>query len=160
MTAYLPINVPEATPIGDFFSMVTCDGITTYFHYLLPIDQHRADDRSARNLRIAKFAVARRATQVEIAQAFGICRETVSRLAKKYRTEGESSFYAPRRGRGRVTVDARTAQRATELLAEGCSGRSTARQLGIAPSTFSEHRRAGIIATPASRAAHDDQGTQ
>ncbi len=157
MTAQLPIKVPEATPIGTFFSMVTCDGTTTYFHYLLPIDQHRADDRSARNLRIAKFAAAGCVTHAEIARAYGIRRETVSRFAKQYRTEGEPSFYARRRGRGRVTVDAQTVQRASELLVEGCSGRATARQLGIAPSTFSEHRRAGIITPPASRTALDDQ---
>ncbi len=157
MTTQLPINAPESMSIGAFFSMVTCDGITTYFHYLLPFDQHRADDRVARNLRIAKFAVARRATQAEIARAYGIRPETVSRLAKKYRTEGESSFHVQRRPRSRVTVNAETAQRATELLAEGCSGSSVARQLGIAPSTFSEHCRAGIIVKPERRTEHDDQ---
>ena len=46
MTTQLPINAPEATPIGTFFSMVTCDGITTYFHYLLPFDRHCANDKS------------------------------------------------------------------------------------------------------------------
>ena len=84
MTTQFPINVPDATPISNYFSMVTCDGTATYFHYLLPFDRHCANDKSARNLRIAKFAVEYLVTQVELAQACGIRPETVARLAKKY----------------------------------------------------------------------------
>ena len=159
MNTLLPIDPPNSTLIGNLYSMVTDHGVTTYFDCLLPIDRHREDDKSARNLRISKFAVEGRVTHTEIAQAFGIRRETVTHLAKKYRTEGEASFFATPRTRGRVTVNAQIAQQATELLAQGLSGRAVARQLGIAPSTFSEHCRAGIIKRPARPAADDDQSS-
>ena len=59
-------------------------------------------------------------------------------------------FFKPRRGRGRVTLDSQTISAAEQLLAQGQSGRQAARQLGIAPSTFSEHCRSGEIVRPTS----------
>ena len=107
----LPLAPPEAVPIDACFSMVTRDGVTTYFSNLFPFDCHRADDVRAKHFRMARFHVV----------------SAVRRLAAH-----------------------READR--EAVPGGMSGRAAAKQLGISPSTFSENRRAGVIAKPA---AHD-----
>ncbi len=139
---------PDAVPIGARHSMQTEDGVTTYFLYLDVIDQHPAGDAAERRLRIARFADMKVASQAEIAAAFGVSVMTVSRLLARYREHGGRGFFEPRRGRGRTKLDGDTISKAERLLAEGCSGRQAARELGIAPSTFSEHCRAGAIVRP------------
>ncbi len=144
----LALNSPLSIAIGNRYSMQTEHGITSYFLYLDAIDQHPANDLNERKLRIAKFADMKVAKQSEIAAAFGVSRTTVHRSLKLYREQGSGGFFLPRQGRGRVTLNADTILQAQELLSAGHSGRQTAQQLNIAPSTFSEHCRAGVITRP------------
>ena len=148
MTLSLPVSPPEALPIASGFSMITSDGTTTYFSNLLPFESHPADDVRCAHLRIARFHLTAGIPQTTLAEAFGVSRSTVKRAVRRYRSEGADAFFEPRRGRGRTVVDAPTAQRAHELLAQGMSARAAARQLAMSPSTFHENLRAGVIAKP------------
>ena len=152
MSQTLPLAPPEAVPIDACFSMVTRDGVTTYFSNLFPFDCHRADDVRAKHFRMARFHVVSAVRQSALAEAFAVSLPTVKRAVKRYREAGPDGFDQPRRGRGRTVIDAALATQAEAMLAQGMSGRAAAKQLGISPSTFSENRRAGVIAKPA---AHD-----
>ena len=113
-------------------------------------------------LRIAKFAESG-VRRVELEAAFGVNRSTVRRAVKRLRSQGEAGFFAPRRGRGRSVLDAATVREADRLLASELSGAAVARRLGIAVSTFSHNRRAGVVggeAVPARPGASVDRGAR
>ena len=125
--------------------MQTHDGFTFYFFNLEPFDCHRADDRRAMLLRVARLHVVSGVPQADLMNAFHLSRPTVARAVKRFRERGEDAFFEPLRRRGRTVVDAEMADQAAQLLASGMSGSACARQLGIPVSTFNETRRAGVI---------------
>ena len=132
--------------IGTRFSRVMEDGITTYLLFLDASDQHPTDDFRERSLHIGRFAAMKVDAQPKLAEAFGVSLQTVSCALKLYRDQGSVGFFKPRRGRSKL--DESVIKQAQQLLRPGKSGRQTARQLHIAPSTFSENYRAGAIVIP------------
>ena len=136
---------PEATLIGGDLSMQTVAGWTTYFANLVPIDRHAAEDSRAAQVRMARLHLLSGIRQEDVATAFGVSLSTVTRAVRRYREQGEAGFRQRRWGRGRVVLDAARVREAEALLAQGLSGSAVARRLGVAVSTFSENRRAGVI---------------
>ena len=96
----LPLKRAKAAGIGDtVFSFATENGRTVYFSNLEPFDCHAEGDRTARLLRIARFA-RHGVRHKDLMDAFGVSRTTVHRSLKKLAEEGEQGFFAPRKGRG------------------------------------------------------------
>ena len=145
MPPSLPMTPPAATLIGGDLSMQTCEDWTTYFANLVPIDRHSVEDVRARQCRMARLHLLSGIRQEDVAHAFEVSLSTVTRSVRLYRERGEEGFRQPRRGRGRVVLDAGRAREAEALLAGGMSGSAAARCLGIPVSTFNENRRAGVI---------------
>ena len=145
MPPSLPMTPPAATQIGGDLSMQTCKDWTTYFANLVPIDRHSAEDVRARQCRMARLHLLSGIRQEDVAHAFEVSLSTVTRSVRLYRERGEEGFRQPRRGRGRVVLDAGRVRKAEALLAGGMSGSAAARRLGIPVSTFNENRRAGVI---------------
>ena len=125
--------------------MVSDEGMTTYYNFQLPFDQHPADDRQAMLIRIAKFSALGSATQKQLAEAYGVSVKTVRRAVKIYREKGEPGFFEKPKPRRRTVFDEEMIRKASQLLAQGYSGSRAARELGIAVSTFNDNRRAGVI---------------
>ena len=145
MPPSLPMTPPAATQIGGDLSMQTCKDWTTYFANLVPIDRHSAEDVRARQCRMARLHLLSGIRQEDVAHAFEVSLSTVTRSVRLYRERGEEGFRQPRRGRGRVVLNAGRVREAEALLAGGMSGSASARRLGIPVSTFNENRRAGVI---------------
>ena len=141
----LPLAPPDATCIGEIFSMATIDDVTWYFANLLPEDWHPADDVRARNLRIARYHVISGIRQVELVRAFEVSTSTVQRSVRLYRKGGAGAFHEPPRRRGRTVIDAGMAKRAGKMLDGGMSRRAVAGELGVHPATFYENLRAGVV---------------
>ena len=146
MLVTLPLSPPDSIPIGNScFSIQISEDRITYYSNLQPFDCHPIKDQRDMLMRIGRLNVVSHIPQQHLVEAFTVSRSTVQRAARKYREQGEEGFCKPRRGRGRSVIDGPTAKRADQLLAEGLSGTEAAKQLGIAKSTFSENRRAGVI---------------
>ncbi len=160
MIATLPLSPPDNIPIGNScFSIQISEDRITYFSNLQPFDFHPIKNQRDMLMRIGRLRVVSNIPQQALIEAFTVSRSTVQRAARKYREHGEEGFYKPRRGRGRNVIDGPTAKRANQLLAEGLSGTEVAKQLGIAKSTFSENRRAGVIGSDLKLLSNQDAGS-
>ena len=156
----LSLSPPDSIPIGNScFSIQVSEHRITYCSNLQPFDCHPINDRRDMLMRIGRLNVVSHIPHQDLMEAFSVSRSTVQRAVNKYREHGEEGFYKPRRGRGRSVIDAQIAQRADQLLAEGLSGTEAAKQLGIAKSTFSEHRRAGLIGRDIKTPSTSDVGS-
>ena len=149
--AALPLQPPQATPIGRVWSMLDADGWTSYMRYLDIVDGHPSDDKPARLRRMAQIAHLRDATQLEIAAAFGVTRMTVHRALRRWREQGEAGFRQPRRPRRRTALDEAARQRAQQGLALGRSLRAMAAELGVSHETLRSYVQAGLVAAPTKR---------
>ena len=146
MNLTLPLSPPDSIAIANSgFSIQISEHQISYFFNLQLFDCHPLNDKRDLLMRIGRLNVISRIPQPQLVEAFGVSRSTVQRAAKKFREHGEKGFYKPRQGRSRTVINEHTAKRADQLLAEGLSGTKVAIQLGIAKSTFSENRRAGVI---------------
>ena len=156
----LSLSPPDSIPIGNScFSIQVSEDRITYCSNLQPFDCHPINDRRDMLMRIGRLNVVSHIPHRDLMEAFSVSRSTVQRAVNKYREHGADGFYKPRRGRGRSVIDAQIAQRADQLLAEGLSGTEAAKQLGIAKSTFSEHRRAGLIGRDIKTPSTSDVGS-
>lgn len=144
-TPALPLQPPQAVPIGRVWSMLEADGWTTYMRYLDVVDGHPADDKPARLRRMAQIAHLRHATQGEIAEAFGVTRMTVHRALRSWRAHGEAGFRQPRQPRRRTALDEAARQRAQQGLAGGRSLRAMAAELSVSHETLRSYVKAGLL---------------
>ena len=145
MQLNLPTSLPEATHIGNCFSMIKDDSYIYYFNNMQPVDFHDADDKAQMHLRVAKFFTMGAATQRQLATAFGVSRSTVQIAVKKFKAQGTEAFNLRRKPRTRTAIDEESAREASRMLSEGVGIRAVARALGVAPSTLHENMQAGAI---------------
>ena len=148
----LPFQPPQATPIGHVWSMLEANGWTSYMRYLDVVDGHPSDDKPARLRRMAQIAHTRHATQLEIAQAFGVTRMTVHRALRTWREHGEAGFRQARQPRRRTALDETARLRAQSALATGRSLRAVAAELAVSHETLRSYVQAGLV-PPASKPA-------
>ena len=73
------------------------DDEIVYLHGVMPVFIHRCDDIASFKMIVSQFYINGNAKQVELVRAFGIQPLALKRWVKKYRTEGPSGFFAPRR---------------------------------------------------------------
>ena len=111
MPPSLSMTPPAATLIGGDLSLQTCEGWTTYFANLVPIDRHAAEDVRAGQIRMARLHLVSGIRQEDVAHAFAVSLSTVTRAVRRYREQGEAGFRQRRRGRGRVALAAGSACR-------------------------------------------------
>ena len=141
----LPFQPPQATPIGHVWSMLEANGWTSYMRYLDVVDGHPSDDKPARLRRMAQIAHTRHATQLEIAQAFGVTRMTVHRALRTWREHGEAGFRQARQPRRRTALDETARLRAQSALATGRSLRAVAAELAVSHETLRSYVQAGLV---------------
>ena len=147
----LPLQHPQATPIGRVWSMLEADGWTSYMRYLDVVDGHPSDDKPARLRRMAQIAHLGHASRLEIAAAFGVTRMTVHRALCTWREQGEAGFRRARQPRRRTALDAAARSRAQGALAAGRSLRAVASELGVSHETLRSYVKAGLVSVPQSR---------
>jgi transposase len=86
--------------------------------------------------------------QVEIVDAFGVSKNSVSRSVKRYGREGPEAFFKARRGRGGSVLTDEVQANAQELLNLGKSKREVAEKLGIKYDTLRKAVSQGRLSEP------------
>ncbi len=138
----------DAVRVNSVLSVLTIDGSTHYFHCLLPIGRHAADDRCALLRRVGEMAAIGTATPRELACACGLGLSTVRRAVRVWREQGEAGFYSPRKPRARTAVTPEIKRAAERALTLGASLRLAARKVGLHVETLRRNIRAGVVAKP------------
>ena len=144
----LDLHPFDAVRVNRHLSFLTVQGQTFWFHCLLPIGTHPADDRRALRRRLGEFAHLGIATPAQLARACGLSTRTVYRARKRWAAEGEAGFYRPRKPRPRTAVTAEIKSIAERALALGRSLRAAARQAGLHVETLRQNLLAGVIRPP------------
>ena len=145
----LTLHLPEAVCVNQDLAVLTVDGQTIWFHCLLPVGAHDADDRRALRRRLGEFAHLGTATPAELARACGLSPRTVYRARKLWAEQGERGFHQPRQPRPRTAVSDAIGKIAEQALAMGRSLRAAAREAGLHVETLRQNILAGVVQRPA-----------
>ena len=100
----LALQPPEAVYVNHKLSVLTAQGQMWWFHCMLPVGVHAADDRRALRRRLGEFAHLGTATPVELGHTCGLSARSVYRARKLWAEQGERGFYTPRQSRPRAAV--------------------------------------------------------
>jgi transposase len=92
------VAVPAGVPIGKRLWLVDGDGQRAVFLGAAAICVYDVEDRDAQRVCIATLSRAGLAFDVEIAEAFGVHRNTVARLARQLAEQGLAGVVAAKRG--------------------------------------------------------------
>jgi hypothetical protein len=132
----LPIFPKGTTHITTELTFEKRDGRVTYFHGLLPVFTHDAEDIKSFRMITAQFCINGSAKLVEIERAFGVPANSVKRAVKLYREKGPKGFFAPRKARGAAVLTPPVLAEAQEKLDEGMEPPEIADKLGIKRDTL------------------------
>jgi hypothetical protein len=141
----LPLFPVGITLITERVGFERRDGQVVYFVGLIPVFHHAPDDLPTFRMFTSQLVATGNARQSEIARAFGIPTVSVKRAVKRYRNEGPSGFYSPRRGRGPAVLTEEVVVELERLIGVGESANEAARQLGLLPNTVAKAIRAGRV---------------
>jgi predicted transcriptional regulator len=134
----LPMFPGEATPINSLVSFCRRDGMVYYFNGMMPFFSHPEGDINAFRLITSQLLVNKIATQKDIVQAFGVSVISVKRYLRKYRQEGSSGFFKPRKGRGSTVLTSETLEKIQGYLNENRSIRSICEELCLKSDTLNK----------------------
>jgi len=144
----LPLFPDGATRINDRLSFVRREGQITYFHGVLPVFVHDAEDQATFRMITAQFCVHGNAQQVDVVRAFGVTAISVKRAVRRYREEGPSGFYEKRRMRGPAVLTPDVVRQVQRLLDEGQSTEQIAQERSLKKNTLDKAVRAGRLHRP------------
>jgi len=151
--ALLPLIPSGATQLSDLISVFCQDGKWTYFCGVQPVFEHPEDDRQSFRMFTALLFCQGACTQAQIIRTFGVSKNSVLRSVAKYREEGISGFYGPRRGRGPSVMTAEVIVQAEKLLAAGHSRKEVAKELDVQCDTLRKAIKQGRVQEPTAVAA-------
>ena len=144
----LPLFPDGATCINDRLSFIRREGQITYFHGVLPVFVHDAEDLATFRMITAQFCVYGSAQQVEVVRAFGVTAISVKRAVQRYRKKGPSGFYEERHTRGPAVLTPAVVRQVQRQLDEGQSTEQIAQQMNLKPNTLDKAVRAGKLYRP------------
>jgi hypothetical protein len=144
----LPLFPDGATCINDRLSFIRREGKITYFHGVLPVFVHDAEDLATFRMITAQFCVQGSAQQVEVVRGFGVTAISVKRAVQRYREKGPSGFYEERHTRGPAVLTPDVVRQVQRQLDEGQSTDQIARQMNLKPNTLDKAVRAGRLHRP------------
>lgn len=144
----LPVWRNEPVSINNAVSVCRADGRVFYFQNCLPVFTHAEDDLASFRMFTSQLVASGSCKQVEIAKAFGVTPLSVKRSVKKYRKQGPSVFFAPRRGRGGSVLTPEVMEEAQKLLDAGRPYSAVGKALHIKPNTLYKAVRAGRLTSP------------
>jgi hypothetical protein len=141
----LPILPSGCTPITDTLSVVNEAKQWTYFHGLLPVFMHDAEDLQSFRMFTAQLAATGACKQVDIQRTFGIASITVKRAVSLYRTGGCRAFFRPRKGRGPEVLKHAKVQELQLLLDTGMRYQDAAQQAKVNKDTVRKGIDRGLL---------------
>ena len=101
----IPIRLAhqDSFPVNPSLSILPLDHQLVYFHGLLPVLSHPADDPRARDRVLSLLVSLGTATVAQLARALDLSERTVARAVAAH---GEAAFDRPRRPRSRTALQA------------------------------------------------------
>ncbi len=147
----LPIFPEGTTKITEDLTFEMRDGRVTYFHGLMPVFSHAADDIRSFRMITSQFCAIGNAKQVEIARAFGVPIITVKRGVKLYREKGTAGFFARRSTRGPRVLTEEVMAEVQQKLDEGLHPSTVSDQLGLKRDTVRKAIRSGRLHRPSKK---------
>lgn len=136
--AQLPLIPNGTTHITNLLSVRKEDGNVVYFNGMMPVFSHEENDKASFKMITAQFCVNGYCKQMDIVRAFGVTQISVKRAAKKYREEGASSFFQPRKSRGPGVLTEDVLQLAQALFDQGKEVSEVGSELNIKKGTLSK----------------------
>jgi hypothetical protein len=146
---HFPIYPDGVTHINSNLAFSKDNGRVLYFNGQSPIAGHDENDVATFRAITSQFCVLGLATQVEVANAFGVTKLSVMRAVKIYRTKGPAGFYAARLTRGPAVLTPPILARAQELLDQRVEVGEVAATLCLKPNTLAKAIRGGRLHRPA-----------
>jgi transposase len=134
----LPLFPADATPINELLGFCKKDDIVYYFNGQMPIFSHHESDHKSFRLITSQLVVNGVATQAEIIGAFKVSKISVKRYVKRYRKEGASGFFKPRKTRSCTVLTPEVLRKVQYFLDDGRSVRSICDELGLKADTVNK----------------------
>ncbi len=141
----LPLFPEGATTINELLSFGKQDGQIIYFHGVMPVFIHAADDVASFRMITAQFCVNGNAKQIQIVKAFGVTPISVKRAVKVYREKGAAGFFQTRRTRGAAVLSEPVLRDVQQRLDSGESTKEIAQKLGLKKNTLDKAIRDGRL---------------
>ncbi len=148
----LPIFPAGSTRITNDLTFEKRDGRVTYFHGMMPVFSHDADDIKSFRMITAQFCINGNAKQVEITKAFGVPANSVKRAVKLYQEKGAGGFFAARKTRGAAVLIPSVLAEVQELLDEGLETKEIASRLDLKDDTLRKAILSGRLHRPQKKA--------
>ena len=141
----LPIFPSGVTHVTPELAFKNEGGLITYFNGTMPVFQHGEKDLASFKMIVSQFYVMGVAKQAELVRAFGVNELLVKRAVKRYREQGPSGFFGPRKYRGAGVLTAEVCAQVEEYLAQGESPGEVAQRLNLKADTLRKAVKAGRL---------------
>lgn len=146
MQLQLPIFPAQTKLINAIIGFYKKDDFIYYLNNGLPIYCHSLEDRNAYRFILATLVENHLCTSSELSRALAIPARTVQRYAKDLREKGMGYFFNREDNRGQCYKFTEDLQRkAQQLLDQGFSQQSVAKQLLISEGAVRYHMRSGKL---------------
>lgn len=142
----LPLFPTDTEYLTSTLGVLKADKSVFYLHSGVPIYSHLEEDLQNFRFITSKFLCQKLCTASDIVRVFHVSTDSVGRYKRQLEQKGEASFFAPDRRHGHnYKMTEKVQQTAQELLSEGHSQNSIAKQLGLSEGTIRYWVGKGIL---------------
>ena len=141
----VPMLPSGSTLITDTLSIVNAEGRWMYFHGVLPVFTHDADDHRTFQMFAGQLAANGHCKQVDIERVFGCSTRSVRRMVKRYREGGCEAFFPKCRSRGASVLTEAVVARLHNLLDAGLTYGEAAKKVGVKSETVRKGIQRGVL---------------
>ena len=137
MQLKLPLFPKETKLFNASFGVFCINKMVFYLHCGQPVGMHEEEDHNSFRHKIASFIDLGLCSQSEVVATLHVSVDSLRRSCKQYRQDGEASFFAPdkRKGKSHKMLPA-VLQRVQAQLNEGKSVNSIAKEVGVREGTI------------------------
>ena len=132
----LPLIPDGSTKVNNALLVHRQNNNCYYFFWNVPVFSHTETDQKSFRMITASLVALGTCKQVEIMEAFGVSKSSVTRSVQKYKKLGPEGFFQNRKGHGGTVLTDQVKANAQELLNLGNSMSEVAEELGINSETL------------------------
>jgi len=141
----LPLYPSEVTMVSTHIGFQKKDDRIYYFHGSLPLFSHEEHDIESFRFITSQIVVNGNATQIEIANAFGVPYVSVKRAVKRLRTSGSKGFFQKQKGRSSHVLTASKLCQIQERLNQNKAVSEIALEYNLKANTIRKAIQAGRL---------------
>lgn len=132
----LPLIPDGSTKVNNALFVHRQNSTCYYFFWNKPVFSHAETDQKSFRMITASLVALGTCKQIEIIEAFGVSKSSVTRSVQKYKKLGPVAFFQNRNGHGGTVLTDQVKANAQELLNLGNSKGEVAEELGIKSETL------------------------